>query len=309
MKSGTSKKSLPDIFKILIGVIIGTFVIFIACIVVANNNVLTDDSTNDAAATSQEDTTTTLPTPTESDTVKSTVASIIAENGLSEENFAFFYYNTDTYEYYFFNEDTYFTAASTIKVPITMLYYDMINSGEISADDTLLYASDCYEAGDGQTASTYSVLDYVPIDFLLEQSIVYSDNTAINILIKNLGYSNCRQSISEYAPDIDFPEDFYSSNITSAQYGYEIMSYLYENADDYETLISDMKESSYGEYLKKYLDVDVAHKYGSYNGYVHDYGIVYADTTYLIGVFTSGVTEAAELIAQISLDIYNLDVN
>ena len=65
-----------------------------------------------------------------------------------------------------------------------------------------------------------------------------------------------------------------------------------------------MKLSSNGEYLKKYVDCDVAHKYGSYNGYVHDYGIVYGDTTYLIGIYTKNVTDAAELIAVINQEIY-----
>ena len=67
-----------------------------------------------------------------------------------------------------------------------------------------------------------------------------------------------------------------------------------------------MKQSSNGEYLKKYIsDYEVAHKYGSYNGYVHDYGIVFGEDTYLIGVFTKNVSNADELIAKISLDVLN----
>ena len=62
-----------------------------------------------------------------------------------------------------------------------------------------------------------------------------------------------------------------------------------------------MKKSSNGEYLKKYItEYDVAHKYGSYAGNEHDYGIVYTDSPYLIGIFTNGVSEADELIANIS---------
>ena len=65
-----------------------------------------------------------------------------------------------------------------------------------------------------------------------------------------------------------------------------------------------MKQSSNGEYLKKYVtEYDVAHKYGSYEGNVHDYGIVYAESPYLIGVFTNGVAQADELIADISRQV------
>lgn len=60
-------------------------------------------------------------------------------------------------------------------------------------------------------------------------------------------------------------------------------------------------------YLKKYVtDIDIAHKYGSYNGYVHDYGIVYGKNTYLIGIFTKEISNASELIATISRDILEI---
>ena len=157
----------------------------------------------------------------------------------------------------------------------------------------------------GSTASLYSVGDYVPLDFLLEQSIVNSDNTAVNILIKNLGYSNARHYITKYTDEV-VPDDFYSSNITSAAYGYDVINYLYEHQDSYTKLIEDMKKSSMGLYLKKYIqDYDVAHKYGSYSGYVHDYGIVFGKKTYLVGIFTKNVTDSDEVIANISLDILN----
>ena len=71
----------------------------------------------------------------------------MSKNGLNSSNFGFFFYNINTREYYFYNEDKYFTAASTVKVPVAMLYYDKINAGEISEDDTLLYKSNAYEAG------------------------------------------------------------------------------------------------------------------------------------------------------------------
>ena len=61
-----------------------------------------------------------------------------------------------------------------------------------------------------------------------------------------------------------------------------------------------MKISSNGGYLKaKLSQYEVAHKYGSYDGYVHDYGIIYGQNTYLIGVFTKGIANGNDLIADI----------
>ena len=243
--------------------------------------------------------------PMEDDNLKTLINYEMTKYGFNENNFAFFYYNIDDKKYYFYNEDSYFTAASTIKVPIAMYYYDEITAGNYTTESGLLYSQGAYEAGGGTTASLYSVGDYVPLGFLLEQAIVNSDNTAVNILIRNLGYSNARKAITKYT-DETVPEDFYSNNITSAGYGYDVINYLYEHQDSYQKLIEDMKKSSMGMYLKEYIaNYDVAHKYGSYGGYVHDYGIVYGEKTYLIGIFTRNITDSDEVIAQISLDILN----
>ena len=252
--------------------------------------------------------------PMEDENLKILIESEMEKYGFSKNNFSFFYYNVDDKKYYFYNDDWYFTAASTVKVPIAMYYYDKINEGTYTTDTGLLYEQGDYESGGGTTASLYSVGDKVPLGYLLEQTIVNSDNTAINILIGNLGYSKTRRSITKYS-DETFPEDFYSNNIASAGFYYDVINYLYEHKDSYQKLIEDMKKSSMGMYLKEYItDYDVAHKYGSYSGYVHDYGIVYGKKTYLVGIFTKNITNSDKVIANISLDILNytlgkLDIN
>lgn len=241
--------------------------------------------------------------PTEDEEIKNLITEIKAQNNLTEENFAFFYYNPQTQKYYFDNQNKYFKAASTVKVPVAIMYYDKIKNGELTKESTLQYTSDDYEEGGGTTASLYSVGDNVPISYLLEQSIVNSDNTAVNILIDGIGYRKCREQIAEFS-DEQFTEEFYTTNLTTADLGYNIINRIYQNQTDYEELIGFMKKSSNGEYLKKYVtEYDVAHKYGSYAGNVHDYGIVYSDSPYLIGVYTQGVSGADELIANISRQV------
>ena len=231
--------------------------------------------------------------------IENLINQIMTENNLNETNFFFFFYNIEEKKYYFYNENTYFTAASTIKVPVAMLYYDKIADGELNLSDTLLYNSDDYEVGDGSTAADYSVGERIPISYLLEQTIVNSDNTALNILIHNIGYQKCKEELTKYS-DIELMEEFYSSNVANVSYYYDVLQYLYQNADKYNELIEYMKISSGGGYLKANLpQYEVAHKYGSYDGYVHDYGIIYGQNTYLIGVFTNGIANASDLIADI----------
>ena len=241
--------------------------------------------------------------PTEDEDIKNLITELKTKNNLTENNFAFFYYNPQTQKYYFDNQEKYFKGASTIKVPVAMLYYDKIKSGELTEDKQLQYTSDDYEAGGGTTSATYKVGSYIPISFLLEQSIINSDNTAVNILIDGIGYRNCREQIAKYS-DEQFIDEFFTTNLITAALGYDIINHIYQNQKDYQQLIEYMKQSSNGEYLKKYVtEYDVAHKYGSYEGNVHDYGIVYAESPYLIGVFTNGVAQADELIADISRQV------
>lgn len=238
--------------------------------------------------------------------IKNEISKVIEQNNLNQNNFSFFYYNIDTNTKYFYNQDKWFTAASTIKVPLAMLYYDKFEEGILTKDDTIKYTSDCYEAGNGSTAATYKVNQNVPISFLLKQSIVNSDNTAINILIKGVEGFSYRKQITKYTNQ-EVTDEFFKSNITSASYAFDVIKYLFDNKEKYSELIEYMKISSEGQYLKKYVqDFDVAHKYGSYNGYIHDYGIVFGKNTYFIGVFTKNVSGASELIAEISKNILDI---
>ncbi len=238
--------------------------------------------------------------------IKNLINNILTDDNINTENFAFFYYNIDNNKEYFYNEYTQFTAASTVKLPVAMLYYDKINQGELKETDTLLYKSGCYEYGNGLTNYTYSAGDYVPINFLLEQSIINSDNTAVNILMTHYGYEDCRKEINNKYTNQTVSDEFYDSNLTFASYSFDIINYLYNHIDNYNELIQNLKISSEGQYLKKYINnYEVAHKYGSYDGNVHDYGIVFGETTYLIGIFTKDISNADELIANISYEILN----
>ncbi len=243
----------------------------------------------------------------EDEEIKALIQTEQSKYGLTEENFAFFYYRIEDKKYYFYNENKVFTAGSTVKVPVAMYYYDQINNGQMNLNDTIVYEKDDYEDGNGSTSAMYKIGQNVPISYLLKESIIDSDNTAVNILIKNLGKEKYRYKIAEYTDEKEkLPEEFYSENITTASFGYHVIDHIYQNQAQYEELINYMKHSSMNLYLKKYIDkYEVAHKYGSYEGYVHDYGFVLANKPYLIGIYTKDIPNADEVIAQISLDVLN----
>lgn len=43
-----------------------------------------------------------------------------------------------------------------------------------------------------------------------------------------------------------------------------------------------------------------------FNGYVHDYGVVFGETSYLIEIFTKEIRDVDELIAEFSLNVLEI---
>ena len=211
-------------------------IIFLIIFCIFNKKEKDNIKTNNEETNSTPDEALAKVQPVEDENVKKLVEDLIVEKGLDTSNFALFYYNKNQEKYYFYNEATYFKGASTVKMPVAMVYYDKIRNGEMTLEDTITYTSEAYETGGGITDYTYSVGDEVPIKFLLEQSVVNSDNTAVNILVENLGYENYRKEIAKYS-DLELPEEFYETNITSANYAYDVVNHLYENIDNYSGLI------------------------------------------------------------------------
>lgn len=232
----------------------------------------------------------------------------IKENKLSKENFAFFYYNLENKETYFYSKEKWFIGASTTKVQIAMIYYEMIKDKKVNEKDMYLYKKNHYEAGNGIITNEYKVGDKIPLKKLLYEMIVNSDNTATNILAEALGGRKIYRKYFEKYTKTTLPDEFYTENIISASYGLDVLKYLYENSNIYKELIENMKKSSFGKYLKKYISsCEIAHKYGSYKGNIHDYGIVYGKKTYFIGIFTKNIENAEELIATISKEIFEIE--
>lgn len=244
-------------------------------------------------------------TNNEDSEIKTIVEKYINNENLNEENFAFVYYNANTEKYYFYNEKHYFTAASTIKVPLAMLYYDKINNGDITLKTKMQFKKEeQYEDENGNIENPYKIGTYIALSTLLENMIVNSDNTATNILKTELGGENAYRMLIKQYTKIQLPKEFNDENIISAEYALDILKKIYQNQEQYKALIELMKKSSNGGYLKKNIkNCEIAHKYGSYEGNIHDFGICFAKKEYMIGIFTKNIEDAEELISSINKEI------
>ncbi|WP_235829627.1 serine hydrolase [Clostridium nigeriense] len=246
--------------------------------------------------------------------------------GNYKDNVAIYFKNMNTNEEYTLNENTYYVAASTNKIPLSMMILDDVNNGNKSLNDILYFREEDREGGSG----TLYYLDKVPnltIGEAIYLSIVDSDNIAKNMLTRVAS-----TSVTDYMRYITNDNDIpYGNYITAKQLGI-LLNNLYENQETnkyYTTLIDYMTKTNYHDRLDKYIDYDkVAHKIGNYYRYYHDAGIIYGEDPYVLVILTKDIgelsnesydnggederfvldwgEEACELIAKISKEIYTL---
>lgn len=228
---------------------------------------------------------------------------ITAFLGSEIDNVGLVYYDLSSDETIKINEDLEFTAASTYKVGLNLLFYYLASQGEIDLNTYISYNSSDYEEGTG-ILYTYSSIGSYAIQELLDLSIVYSDNIATNMLGRYLGgHAVVRQKLYDLL-DIDFSA---KGNYITADLEFKILKYIYKHKSDinFSHLIDILTKTEFHDRLDKYIPQEiVAHKVGSYDSYIHDVGIILDDSPYILVIYTYDLENAEEKIAQISKAIY-----
>jgi beta-lactamase class A len=201
------------------------------------------------------------------------------------------------------NPDMEFAAASTVKVPMNITLLDLAHKGTIDFDSSVQYTESDYEGGTG-ILQGQDRSKPIPLKTLSEYSIKYSDNIATQMIIRTIGRDRMYDKFDEMAGKA-VPR---SGNLTTPDYNTAYLKRLYSNPDNnpyYEFLITNMKNTIFHDRIDKYIPQEItAHKIGNYSSYVNDIAIVYTKRPYVLVVFTNGVPDAAEKIAQISKMIY-----
>jgi beta-lactamase class A len=97
-----------------------------------------------------------------------------------------FFYNPETGVYIDVGGDKAFSAASTIKLPVLVAFFQAVDAGQVRLDETLVMRKDL-------VASESGVIQYQPVGTKFsaletaDYMITISDNTATNMLIDRLG--------------------------------------------------------------------------------------------------------------------------
>jgi beta-lactamase class A len=97
-----------------------------------------------------------------------------------------FFYNPETGAYIDIAGDKPFSAASTIKLPVLVAFFQAVDAGQVRLDETLVMRKDL-------VASESGVMQYQPVGTkfsaleTVDYMITISDNTATNMMIDRLG--------------------------------------------------------------------------------------------------------------------------
>jgi beta-lactamase class A len=89
--------------------------------------------------------------------------------------------------------------ASGIKVLVAIIALRDVEAGELALDDRLVLQADDFVDGAGQT-NGHPAGSSLRVDFLLEQMLVYSDNTATDVLIRHLGLARINALAEQLMP-------------------------------------------------------------------------------------------------------------
>lgn len=208
----------------------------------------------------------------------------LEEKGINKNSIAIGWQDLMSGEEYYLNGDTFMEGASMYKLPLAMLYADRIADGEITAND--------------------KVAHYV-LRKALESMIIDSNNAVGSKLRDNLSrnYAEYRAMLvphSGLSAD-QIPESFYKLNQFSPRFMIGTLRTLWENEERYEMVLGFLKQARPDDYFSEYRgDYEVAHKYGSDEGYVCDSGIIYAPRPFLLCVMTYAVPDARFILGEIA---------
>ena len=219
------------------------------------------------------------------------------------------YKNFSTGYKYSQEENNYFTAASTIKVVYAMRIYDRISNGEVSEDADIFYSENHLEEGNGLITNNKKKNSY-KLDYVIQNMIQYSDNTATNMLIGDS--ATATDLLVKYLDNLGVKlsqEEAQKNRITPAMMEV-VWTKLYNERDKYSKLIKYLEDSKAGEVIKEGIpNKKIASKYGALDANYHETAIVFGGEDYMLLIYTNKLDKSKQAIKDIAKKIDKITNN
>ncbi len=205
------------------------------------------------------------------------------------------------------NQDKAFYSASIAKLPILYYVQERINAGQVDLTTKVKYTVESMSfpgayvvGGSGSLSKTPDNKEY-SVEELINKTAKESDNVASNLL--------------SYYVTHQFNADFYQKTTaitgskwdmvtreTSAEVAGKMMEALYvQEGYVLESLVSTQFDN---QRISKDITVPVAHKIGDADDVKHDVAIVYAESPFVLSIFTD--KSSYDEITQIANDVYGI---
>ena len=205
------------------------------------------------------------------------------------------------------NQDKKMYAASVLKLPYLYYTQEKINEGVYQLDTSLKYISEVNDfpgsykpEGSGSLPKKEDNKEYSLKDLITKVS-KESDNVAHNILgyyISNQSDSTFKSKMSAIMGDDWDPKE----KLISSKMAGKVMEAIYnQNGFVLESLT---KTDFDNERIAKGVSVKVAHKIGDADEFEHDTGVVYADSPFVLSIFTKN--SDYDTISKIAKDVYEV---
>lgn len=225
-----------------------------------------------------------------------------------EGKYGIYYENLYTGEAFGINEKDEYTAASTIKIPISTMVYKGIEKGTIDPGGKLTYEKGDYEEGTGEIQFSSEVGAKFKIRDLTRLMIESSDNIATNMLLRYLG----KTGFKDYMRDLGGSMVKNDSNVSSphdmAIYMRDVYNFSFRGELG-EELIEYYENTMFNSRIPRLLpeEVLVAHKTGDQVGVANDVGVVFVEKPYILAVMSKDINleEGDKAISNISKKIFD----
>ena len=237
---------------------------------------------------------------------------------------SFYYKNLVTGREYAYRENEKMYAASVIKLYIMTDAFLRIKRGELDPDMIVTTRrADCVPSC-GAINYMHEGLKLTVMD-LITLMIIFSDNTATNILIDILGMDRINEEIQSIGiKDVWLGRKMFDleksamgiQNLITAKETGLLLQRMYEGTlvdkASSDKMLSIMKDQQLNGKIPFYLhtlkpEPDIAHKTGEDDGITHDVGIVYGKEPFIV-CFCGNETDVPafeRLMAEVSLELYN----
>jgi serine-type D-Ala-D-Ala carboxypeptidase (penicillin-binding protein 5/6) len=202
--------------------------------------------------------------------------------------------NLGTGDEYEWHADKVMPTASLIKFPLMIAAYQAIHDGKLTADQLITIEQEDMVPGSGILTTHFSAGAKISLRDAIHLMIVYSDNTATNLVINEVGL----EAVAKLMDELDCPETKFNSKVfrrdtsifpeRSQQYGLgsttaadmvKLLELLHKgelvDKDSCERMLEHLYACDDKAKFPRYLrEVKIAHKTGSVNATRCDAGLI-----------------------------------